>query len=364
MLHCPDLNQHDGRLSNEHDMNIHDLLRKTGNGEHLSHKELLQLLSLAPDCLESYLVMAESNRISKELTGNKAEVHAQLALNRAPCPCNCAFCSFAQKNAIFAGETQLAPEAAVAYARQFEKEGANAIFVMTTAHYPFELFLEISQELRKQLKPETILIANVGDQSLVNAYKIKDAGYAGVYHALRLREGRDTGIDPEIRKNSIRNFQEVGLRVGTCVEPVGPEHTPDELADMICFTASINPCFSGAARRISIPGTEIFRRGTISELRMAQIVAVTRLGMPRTVLGNCTHEPCTLGGLAGANLFWAEVGANPRDTKEKTEQGRGETVGRCRVLFRESGWDIYEGPSRYYGSEFDGLTNKCVQVLS
>ena len=40
-------------------------------------------------------------------------------------------------------------------------------------------------------------------------------------------------------------------------------------------------------------------RGMISELRMAQIVAVTRLGVPRTVMGNCTHEPCTLGGLAG-----------------------------------------------------------------
>ena len=59
--------------------------------------------------------------------------------------------------------------------------------------------------------------------------------------------------------------------------------------------------YSGAARRIPIPGTEIAKRGSISELRMAQIVAVTRLGVPRTVLGHCTHEPCTLGGLAGAN---------------------------------------------------------------
>lgn len=70
--------------------------------------------------------------------------------------------------------------------------------------------------------------------------------------------------------------------------------------------------------------------------------------MASYVLGNCTHEPCTLGGLGGANLFWAEVGANPRDTKEKTEEGRGETVEACRTLFLECGWNIYEGPSRYY----------------
>jgi biotin synthase len=193
-----------------------------------------------------------------------------------------------------------------------------------------------------------VLIANVGDQSLANARKIRDAGYAGVYHALRLREGIDTGLSPSMRKECIRNFQEAGLGVGTCVEPVGPEHTGEELADMILFTASLNPSFSGAARRIPIPGTAIGKRGAISELRMAQIVSVTRLGMPRTVLGNCTHEPCTLGGFAGANLFWAEVGANPRDTKEKTEEGRGETVESCRTIFRECGWDVYSDPSRYF----------------
>ncbi len=81
---------------------------------------------------------------------------------------------------------------------------------------------------------------------------------------------------------------------------------------------------------------------------MAQIVAITRLGMPRTVLGNCTHEPCTLGGIAGANLFWAEVGPNPRDPKKRTEEGRGKTVKVCHKLFHECGWDVYEGPSRYY----------------
>ena len=219
---------------------------------------------------------------------------------------------------------------------------------MTTAQYPFELLLEMSREIRKNLEPKTILIANVGDQSLSNAQKIVDVGYSGVYHALRLREGIDSGLSAGKRKESIRNFQEAGLKVGTCVEPVGPEHTDEELADMILYTASFNPSYSGAARRILIPGTKLAKRGMISELRMAQIVAITRLGMPRTVLGNCTHEPCTLGGLAGANLFWAEAGANPRDTKEKTEEGRGETVEACRTIFHECGWESYQGPSRYY----------------
>ena len=316
----------------------------------LSREELVYLLSLEPESADTYLVMAEATRISKELSGGKAEIHAQFAINLAPCPCDCLFCSFAKVNGIFNEATELAPEQAVAYARQFESDGANAVFMMSTARYPFERFIEMSREVRNNLKTDTTLIANVGDQSLKNAAKLKDAGFSGVYHAVRLREGVDTSLAVAKRKESIGNFQEVGLEVGTCVEPVGPEHTNEELADMIELTASFNPSFSGAARRIPIPGTAIAKRGVINELRMAQIVAITRLGMPRTVMGNCTHEPCTLGAIAGANLFWAEVGANPRDTEEKTEEGRGETVSSCNALFQESSWDVWSGPSRYYNS--------------
>ena len=331
-------------------MDSYDILKKSRDGMSLSRAELIHLLGLRPDSPEAYLVMAEANRISKELTDGLAEVHAQLALNLGPCPADCKFCSFARSGGVFQEETRLGPEQAVAYACRFEADGANAVYVMTTATYPFELFLEISQEIRRNLKPVTVLVANVGDQSPARARQIKEAGFAGVYHALRLREGVDSTLSPKQRAQSMQNFQEAGLLVGTCVEPVGPEHSNEELAELILFTSALNPAFSGAARRIPIPGTEMARRGTISELRMAQIVAVTRLGMPRSVAGNCTHEPCTLGGMAGANLFWAEVGANPRDVLAKTEDGRGETVGSCRTLFAECGWDSWEGPSRYYGA--------------
>jgi biotin synthase len=329
-------------------VHIDELIKKSQDREVLSREELIYLLSLAPDSVETYMAMAEANRISKELSDGQAEVHAQFAINLAPCACDCLFCSFAKINGVFTEATELAPEQAVAYARQFEIDGANAVFMMSTAKYSFERFLEMSVEVKKNLKSETTLIANVGDQSYKNAVRLKDAGFSGVYHALRLREGKDTGLSVEKRKQSIKNFKEAGLEVGTCVEPVGPEHTNEELAEMIEFTASFNPSFSGAARRIPIPGTEIAKRGVINEMRMAQIVAVTRLGIPRSVIGNCTHEPCTLGAIAGANLFWAEVGANPRDVEEKTEEGRGETVSSCRTIFKESNWDIWNGPSRYY----------------
>jgi hypothetical protein len=58
-----------------------------------------------------------------------------------------------------------------------------------------------------ELEPETTLIANVGDQSVKNAVRLKEAGFSGVYHALRLREGKDTGLSVEKRKQSIANLK-------------------------------------------------------------------------------------------------------------------------------------------------------------
>lgn len=331
-------------------MDIRDLIKKSRNAEPFKKKELIHMLALDPASADAYAVMAEANRIAREVSGGNAEVHGQFALNLARCACDCRFCSFAEVNGIFERDSEIGIEEAVEKAHQFEADGANAVFLMTTAGYAFGRFLEMGSAVRQSLRPETVLIANVGDRTLNEAQMLHDAGFQGVYHALRLREGVDTGIDPEKRKQSIRHFQEVGLLVGTCVEPVGPEHTDEELAEMILYTASIHPAYSGAARRITIPGGMLERKGMITELRMAQIVAVTRLAMPRTTKGNCTHEPCTLGALAGANLFWAEAGANPRDVKENTEEGRGGTAAHCRKLFQEAGWETLTGPSVFYTS--------------
>jgi biotin synthase len=52
--------------------------------------------------------------------------------------------------------------------------------------------------------------------------------------------------------------------------------------------------------------------------------------------------------MGGANLLWAEVGANPRDIREKTEEGRGHTVTAIRKLFTEIDWQTLAGPSQFF----------------
>ena len=66
------------------------------------------------------------------------------------------------------------------------------------------------------------------------------------------------------------------------------------------------------------------------------------------VIGHCTHEPNLLGPVAGANLFWAEVGTNPRDTHVETSKGRGMDVKSCMEMLKEADFNTLQGPSAIY----------------
>ena len=198
------------------------------------------------------------------------------------------------------------------------------------------------------LKPETVMVANIGDFDYNAATHLKDAGYTGIYHAVRMGEGRDTNIKPEVRLKTIEVARDAGLLIGTCVEPIGPEHSIDEIVEKILIAREIQPCFSGAMRRITIHGSRLEKYGMISEYHMAYLVAVVRLAMGKDLIGNCTHEPNKLGAISGANLFWAEVGTNPRDTTIETSKGRGLDILSCIEMFKEADFDILNGPSRIY----------------
>ena len=323
---------------------------KSLDGGVLNGEEIAQLFRVPLFSRESAMIISSARHKSERASHGLAEVHAQVGLNVAPCPKNCMFCAFAAKNKVFVEPFDLPAQEVVNQARRFEEDGANAIFVMSTADYPFEKFIEMSQEIRGSLCAETILVANVGDFDRKQARRLKDCGFAGIYHAVRLGEGRDTRIPVQRRLETFRNAKEVGLSLGTCVEPVGSEHTIQELVEKTIITREANPVFSGSARRIPIPGTEMAKLGIVSEARMAHILAVVRLALSDDVGGNCTHEPSVIGAAAGANLLWAEAGSNPRDTETKTENQRGMTVQDCIRVLEEAEWKVLKGPSQFYRS--------------
>jgi len=327
---------------------IQKIIQKSLNGEDLSEKEIKDLFKVSIFSKESMLLIWAARKKSTQVSNGVAEIHAQIGLNITPCPQNCRFCSFAAQNKVFTDSFELPIDDAVFRARQFEADKANAIYLMTTANYPFEKFVEISKEIRRALKRDTVLIANIGDFTLAQAQELKKTGFSGIYHAVRLGEGRDTNIPIEKRLETMTNAQEADLLVGTCVEPVGNEHSIGELVTKTLITREVKPVYSGAARRIPIPGTKLARYDIVTETKMAHILAVVRLALGDNIRGNCTHEPNVIGAFAGANLLWAEVGSNPRDTIKDTEQKRGMNVKDCINIFKEAGWNVLEGPSHLY----------------
>ena len=324
------------------------IIEKSLQGEELNKEEIAALFAVETFSVNSFKIQLASRKKSILASNGKAEVHAQVGLNVSPCPKNCEFCSFAAKNKIFDKHIEHSLAAVTQSCLQFEEDGANAIYLMITANFPFERFLEIAGEVRKKLKPETVMIANVPDFNKEQAKKLKDSGFTGVYHALRIGEGKVTAISPHDRKKTFEAAREAGLVVGTCVEPVGPEHSIEELVEATIITREIKPAYSGSARRIPIPSTEMAKLGKVTEARMAHILAVVRLAMGYDIPGNCTHEPNVIGAAFGANLFWAEVGSNPRDVDENTEKGRGMSVKQCRELFLEAEWETRIGPSKWW----------------
>ena len=327
---------------------VNEIVDKVLDGHFITREEIVYLLGIDPHSMEGGFIMVAANSITRSASQGKAEVHAQIGLNLSPCPNNCSFCAFAAKNGVFKTTKELSIEEIVQSALSAEADGGNAIFFMTTHDYPFRKYIEISKEVRSKLKPDTVTIANIGDFGYKEGRQMKEAGYTGIYHAVRMGEGRDTKIDPQVRLNTVRAASGAGLFVGTCVEPIGPEHSIDEIAEKILIGREMKPCYSGAMRRISIPGSDLVRYGMISEYRLAFLVAVVRLAMGREVIGNCTHEPNLLGPVAGANLFWAEVGTNPRDTHVETSKGRGVDVKSCMEMLKEADFDILQGPSVIY----------------
>ena len=328
--------------------NIEGIVKKVFDGEFITPEEIRILLDIQPHSVNAGYVMGAADEINRTASQGQAEVHAQIGLNLSPCPRNCSFCAFAAKNKVFTECMELSLDTVIKMGQWAEEKGANALFLMSTGDYPINKFCDISKELRSKLQPDTVMIANVGDFNEVEAEQLKAAGYTGIYHAVRMGEGRDTNISPQTRLKTVEIARSAGLMIGTCVEPVGPEHDKDEIVEKIVIGREMKPCFSGAMRRIKIPNSSMEKFGMLTEYQMAFLVAVVRLAMGRELMGNCTHEPNLLGANCGANLFWAEVGSNPRDIKAETEEGRGLDVIVCKELFKEADYDILNGPSHIY----------------
>lgn len=314
-----------------------DIFKKAEEFVPLTRDEGLRLMQIplhSPDC---YQLMAVANRLSRARFGNKGENHLHIGLNVEPCPLDCLFCSLTHTAGVFTEKVEFPEEQIIAWARYGEEQGADGLNLMTTGTFPFSRLLELGRTLSKTVSVP--LIANTRDISHKEGEALLDAGFVGAYHAVRLGEGRDTPLDRQKRIDTIGVLRDVGLRWMNCIEPVGPEHSAEEIIELMFLARDYGATYSGVMRRINFPGSPMTRYGMITELEMARLVAISRLIMGDVPRAHCTHEPHAASLLAGANLFFPEVGSSPRDGQSDTGKGRGFNVARCRQIHREMNWN-------------------------
>ncbi len=319
------------------------ILDKALDKQSISREEALALMSVDILSQEMYAICGAANELSRRHFNNLGEIYVQIGLDFAPCPGNCEFCSFGAEHGIVKEIIEYPLTEIVQAAQMAEKEGANGVYLMTTARYRFDKFLEVSKAIKQSISPDFPLVANISDFNDDHAQDLADVGFKAVYHAVRLNEGIGTAFSRERRLRTLEAARNAGLNLHFCVEPVGPEHSPEEQVDLMFLGREEGVTFSGAMRRVCVPGTRAANLGQISWWSLARTVAVTRLVMGNTVLGHCTHEPNLPSILAGANLLWAEIGTNPRDDKPDTENFRGMSVSKCQMLLAEAGYEIRQG---------------------
>lgn len=319
------------------DKKIIEIINKSLDLNGLTKQEIIQLINVNNHSDECYHMMYEANKMSRKMFKNKAENHLHLGLNAGPCPYDCDFCSLTGQSGLFHEEIVFSDDQLKLWADECTQKKADGINIMTTGTYKFSDLLRVGKMLSSYT--DIPLIANTKDLNHKEAEALLDAGFIGAYHAIRLGEGVVTPFKVEKRINTLKVLNDVGLKWMNCIEPVGPEHSAAELADLMLLAREHKATYSGVMRRINFPGSPMEKYGMITEVDMARLTAVSRLVMGDIPKAHCTHEPNSLALIAGSNLMFPEVGSSPRDTHADSSEGRGSTIDDCNRIFMEADWD-------------------------
>lgn len=322
-------------------MNIIDKAKESAlNGIPLSKEEIIELLEIPLNSEEDKLLRDAAYDVAMKKCDKKAYIWSAVGADYAPCLMNCKFCSFGKKWGIIKKQVHYSTKEIIDKARVFVENGAKYIVLRTTEFYSIPKLLEIIKALREEVKGDYEVVFNTGELDMTISNLMVESGVNGVYHACRLREGIDTPFDPWDRKNTMNNVRRSGLKLISLVEPIGIEHTNEEIADNFLEILKCEAVISGAMARIPVPGTPLGEIERISDSRLAQIIAVLRLAGGNVVKDICVH-PATLEALkSGANIMVVETGAIPRDTNCENDSWHGMDMAKANKLLKDAGYIV------------------------
>ena len=328
------------------DNSVYEIVEHALEGNGLSRDEVRTLFEVPERTKEAALIRWAGQELSLKAANGIAEIHGQIGLNATKCPMDCGFCSFAKSADCRTEDFELTREEVMHYAEIHMENKVNLLLLLCTASYRFDKLCEMAQAVREVIPEDMPLLVNCDDLTLERCKQLKSIGVDGAYHAARMGEGRDTRIPVEKRVKTFDHLREAGMSLQTCVEPIGPEHTVDELVEATFRCIEAHPQSGGAARRVGVPGTALYSKGMLTEVRNADFAAIYRLASGLEPRLNCSANT-VMTASSGANQMWVELGLNPRALLSRTEKGhQAISIALGRKTFAGAGWEILEGPSQ------------------
>lgn len=305
----------------------------------LDKSEMIALLAI--DSGPDYdLLLNTAFEVAAIKTGKKAYLWGAIGIDYAGCPMNCDFCSFGSKWGIVKEEQVYTPEQVIEEVRAYVTNNVHYIVFRTTQFYSIDQLAALAIQVRKAVPGSYEIILNVGEFGQETADKLPQAGVNGIYHAIRLREGIDTRFNVDERRKTLAAVRDSPLKLIHLVEPVGEEHSNDEIADRFLEAASFGTCISGIMARIPVKGTPLGDTSRISDHRIAGLIAVLRLSGGHVVQDICVHPASPLAIKAGANVVVVEKGAIPRDDQMYRKEWNQFHCSDAISLFEANGYTI------------------------
>lgn len=282
-------------------------------GNSLTREAIIQLLEIDPGSeLCDYLGEA-AFEVAQKVTNNRAYFWGAFGVDYKPCSMNCDFCSFGEKWGIVTVEKEFTIEEIIENVAGYAECGVRWIVLRTTEFYSLEQLGNMIVQIRAAVPGEYEIGLNVGEFDEKRAFELYEHGVQFIYHSLRMGEGKDTLFDPQERINTLTAVKNSPLDLVFLVEPIGIEHTNEEIADICQMTIDYGAIVSGAMARVPVEGTPLGKYPQISERRLAQIIAVIRMACGYKVKDICVHPVNETAIKWGANVTVVETGAIPRD---------------------------------------------------
>lgn len=293
---------------------IEETKTKSLNGEKIDKDTLVKLLSIDIDSEAFEALGKAAYEVAQKVTKGRAYLWGAMGVDYKACEMNCDFCSLGEAWGLVKEVKEFSEEEMIEEVRSYVKDNVRWIVLRTTEFYSLDVLADLIKKIRKKVPGEYEIGLNVGEFGDEKARKLYDMGVNFIYHSLRLGEGKNTRFNPQDRLDTLKAIKNSPLDLVFLVEPIGIEHSNEEIADICLLAIEHKAIVSGGMARIPVKGTPLGKFPQISDKRLAQIIAVTRLAGGYHVPDICVHPASEIAMKFGANVTVVETGSVPRDS--------------------------------------------------